>query len=225
MKRRKTALFWIILAAALAFAGFAGWILLSNMFLKNSPEFTSSVLHYAFVNKEKGVAYFVRIDTTKRMVYIVTLKQHYFDPVNSRALDLSNPLDVFSFVERMFDISSSQRFFASLTDKQLKEFMNSFFKNGSNDFPVFLTNLASKKAGIFDNMLLGRRLNVLRPESNFTKASLAKFVYELRRNALRFYTLTTVIDKPVRIYVDGRQYERIYLDPKSIELIREDLRR
>ncbi len=224
-RKRRTGLFWTILAVFLALGGIAIWLLLTDTAIRRSPEFASQILHYVFVNKEKEVGYFIRIDTSKRMIYIISLKQHSFDPVNNRAVDLSNPLDVFSFVEKMLDISTNQRFYASLTDKQMKDFMNLFVRNGHTDFGVFLGNLAQKKSNIFDNVLLGRRLSVLRPESNFTKAALAKFVYEFQRNALRPYNLVATIDKPIRITVDGRQYERIYLDLKSIETIKQDIKR
>ncbi len=224
-RKRRTTLFWIIFVVILAAAGFGVWLLLTNLSLKRSPEFASQVLHYVFVNKDKDTAHFIRMDISKRMVYILSLKQHSFDPLNNRAMDLSNPLDVFSFVERMLDISTTQRFYASMSDKQLKAFMSSFLRNGETDFEVFLKNLANKKSNIFETIFLGKQLSYLRPESNFTKAALAKFVYELQRNALRFYTLTTTTDKPVRITVDGRQFERIYLDLQSIQTIKQDIRR
>lgn len=225
IKRKRTGLFWVVLALILAGVGFGLWFFLSLNSLKRSPEFTSTVVHYAFILKDQQKAYFIRIDTGKRMMYVIELPQYAFNPLNNRFLDVQNPLDVFSFAESMIELSSSFRYYAMADSEQIKRLAKSLLGNGVESFENFMKSLAVRKANPFDHVLVGKWLKELKNENTMTVAAFYKLIYESSRNALRFYTVKGILEKPLTITVDGKKYQRLYLDTKSIEALKEDMRR
>ncbi|AJC74646.1 hypothetical protein AJ81_02070 [Pseudothermotoga hypogea DSM 11164 = NBRC 106472] len=225
IKKRRTGLFWVLLAVLIAGAGFGLWFFLSLNSLKGSAEFTSPVVHYAFILKDQQKAYFIRVDLSKRMIYVIELPQYAFNPLNNRLLDVQNPLEVFSFAESMIELSSSFRYYAVVDSEQIKRFSKALLGNGAESFENLLRNLAVRKSNPFDHVLTRKWLGEFRNENTMTVAALYKLVYESGRNALRFYTVKGVLEKPLTIIVDGKKYQRLYLNVESIEAIKQDMRR
>jgi len=225
IKKRRTGLFWILLGIVFAAAGFGLWFFLSLNSLKRSAEFASPVVHYAFILKDQQKAYFIRVDLSKRMMYVIELFQYAFNPLNNRSLDVQNPLEVFSFAESMIEFSSSFRYYALVDSEQIKKFAKSLLGNGVESFENLLRSLAVRKPNPFDHVLVQRWLKELKNENTMSVAALYKLVYEFGRNALRFYTVKGALEKPLTITVDGKKYQRLYLDVDSIEAIKQDMRR
>ncbi|HBT38624.1 MAG: Uncharacterized protein XD58_0122 [Thermotoga sp. 50_1627] len=225
IKKRKSGLFWVLLAVLIAGAGFGLWLFLSLNSLKGSAEFASPVVHYAFILKDQQKAYFVRVDLGKRMIYVIELPQYAFNPLNNRMLDVQNPLEVFSFAESMIEFSSSFRYYAVVDSEQIKRFAKILLGNGAESFENLLRSLAVRKAGLFDHVLVRKWLKEFSNENTMTAAALYKIMYESTRNALRFYTVKGTLEGPLTITVDGKRYQRLYLDAESIEAIRQDMRR
>ncbi|MEN3007515.1 hypothetical protein [Pseudothermotoga sp.] len=225
IKRRKTGLFWMILGIILAMAVFGSWFLLSLNNLRKSPEFSSPVVHYVFILKDQQKAYFIRVDNGKRMMYVIELPQYAFNPLNNRSLDVQNPLDVFSFAESMIEFSSSFRYYAVVDSEQIKKLAKGLLGNGIESFENFLKSLSVRKSKFFDHLLVRSWLKALKNENTMSVAALYKLIYESNRNALRFYTVSGMLEKPLIITVDGKKYQRLYLDAKSIEAIKQDMRR
>lgn len=225
IKRRKTGLFWVMLGVIFAVIGFGLWFLFSLNNLRKSSEFASPVVHYVFILKDQQKAYFMRIDNGKRMIYVIELPQYAFNPLNNRFLDVQNPLDVFSFTEAMIELPSSFRYYAVVDLEQIKKLAKSLLGNGVESFENFLRNLAVRKSKFFDHLLVQGWLRTLRNENTMSIAALYKLIHESNRNALRFYTVSGILEKPLTITVDGKKYQRLYLDTKSIEAVRQDIRR
>lgn len=225
IKRRKTGLFWAILGVIFAVMGFGLWFLLSLNNLRKSPEFVSPVIHYVFILKDQQKAYFIRVDNSKRMMYVIELPQYAFNPLNNRSLDVQNPLDVFSFAEAMIELPSSFRYYAVIDSEQIKKLAKSLLGNGIESFENFLKSLAVRKSKFFDHLLVRGWLRTLRNENTMSVAALYKLIYESNRNALRFYTVSGILEKPLTVTVDGKKYQRLYLDVKSIEAVKQDIRR
>lgn len=225
IKRRKTGLFWVMLGVIFVVIGFGLWFLLSLNRLRKSPEFASPVVHYVFILKDQQKAYFVRVDNGKRMMYVIELPQYAFNPLNNRSLDVQNPLDVFSFAEAMIELTSSFRYYAVVDSEQIRKLAKNLLGNGVESFENFLRSLAVRKGKFFDHLLVQGWLRTLRNENTMSTAALYKLIYESNRNALRFYTVSGMLEKPLTITVDGKKYQRLYLDVKSIEAVRQDIRR
>jgi len=138
IKKRRTGLFWILLGIVFAAVGFGLWFFLSLYSLKKSAEFASPVVHYAFILKDQQKAYFIRVDLSKRMMYVIELPQYAFNPLNNRSLDVQNPLEVFSFAESMIEFSSSFRYYAVVDSEQIKKFAKSLLGNGVESFENLL---------------------------------------------------------------------------------------
>lgn len=225
IKRRKTGLFWVMLGVIFVVIGFGLWFLLSLNRLRKSPEFASPVVHYVFILKDQQKAYFMRVDNGKRMMYVIELPQYAFNPLNNRSLDVQNPLDVFSFAEAMIELTSSFRYYAVVDSEQIRKLAKNLLGNGVESFENFLRSLAVRKGKFFDHLLVQGWLRTLRNENTMSTAALYKLIYESNRNALRFYTVSGMLEKPLTITVDGKKYQRLYLDVKSIEAVRQDIRR
>lgn len=225
IKRRKTGLFWVMLGVIFVVIGFGLWFLLSLNRLRKSPEFASPVVHYVFILKDQQKAYFVRVDNGKRMMYVIELPQYAFNPLNNRSLDVQNPLDVFSFAEAMIELTSSFRYYAVVDSEQIRKLAKNLLGDGVESFENFLRSLAVRKGKFFDHLLVQGWLRTLRNENTMSTAALYKLIYESNRNALRFYTVSGMLEKPLTITVDGKKYQRLYLDVKSIEAVRQDIRR
>lgn len=225
IKRRKTGLFWVMLGVIFVVIGFGLWFLLSLNRLRKSPEFASPVVHYVFILKDQQKAYFVRVDNGKRMMYVIELPQYAFNPLNNRSLDVQNPLDVFSFAEAMIELTSSFRYYAVVDSEQIRKLAKNLLGDGVESFENFLRSLAVRKGKFFDHLLVQGWLRTLRNENTMSTAALYKLIYESNRNALRFYTVSGILEKPLTITVDGKKYQRLYLDVKSIEAVRQDIRR
>lgn len=225
IKRRKTGLFWVMLGVVFVVIGFGLWFLLSLNRLRKSPEFASPVVHYVFILKDQQKAYFMRVDNGKRMMYVIELPQYAFNPLNNRSLDVQNPLDVFSFAEAMIELTSSFRYYAVVDSEQIRKLAKNLLGDGVESFENFLRSLAVRKGKFFDHLLVQRWLRTLRNENTMSTAALYKLIYESNRNALRFYTVSGMLEKPLTITVDGKKYQRLYLDVKSIEAVRQDIRR
>lgn len=225
IKRRKTGLFWVMLGVIFVVIGFGLWFLLSLNRLRKSPEFASPVVHYVFILKDQQKAYFMRVDNGKRMMYVIELPQYAFNPLNNRSLDVQNPLDVFSFAEAMIELTSSFRYYAVVDSEQIRKLAKNLLGDGVESFENFLRSLAVRKGKFFDHLLVQGWLRTLRNENTMSTAALYKLIYESNRNALRFYTVSGMLEKPLTITVDGKKYQRLYLDVKSIEAVRQDIRR
>ncbi len=225
IKKRKTGLFWVLLALIFVAAGFGLWFVLSLNSLKRSPEFASPIVHYVFILKDQQKAYFIRVDTTKKMLYVIELPQYAFNPLNNRSLDVQNPLEVFSFTESMVEFSSSFRYYAIVDSQQIKKLARYILGNGVESFENFLRSLSVRKGKIFDHVLVGQWLKEIKNEKTLTAAAFYKLIYEASRNALRFYSVKGSFEKPLTITVDGKKFQRLYLDVQTIQAIKEDMRR
>ncbi|HOJ87493.1 MAG TPA: hypothetical protein PLD34_00725 [Pseudothermotoga sp.] len=225
MKRRRSGLVWVLLVVAISVGGFGLWFWLSSNAVKRSEEFTSPIVHFAFVCKDDNLAYFIRVDTNKRMIYVLRFPQHSFNPLTNRALDVQNPLEVFNFAETMIESTSNKRFYAVVSAEQISKLAKEIVGQQENNFENLLKKLANRNPKAFDYLSLNRWVSVLKPETTFTAAGLAKLMYELRRNALRYYYPEAITDKPIQIVVDGKTYQRVYLDANSIQSIKDDIRK
>ncbi len=225
MKRRRSGLLWFLLVAVIVVTGFSLWFLLSSNAIKNSEEFRAETVHFAFVCKDDNVAYFVRVDTNKRMIYILRFPQYSFNPLTNRVLDVQNPLEVFSFAEAMIESTSSKRYYAVVSKEQLSKFSKEVVGQKEDNFENLLKKLSNRNPKAFDYLSFKRWILALKPETTFTPASLAKLMYELQRNALRYYYPEAITDKPIQIVVDGKTYQRVYLDANSIQSIRDDIKK
>lgn len=225
MKRRRSNLVWFLLIAVIVVAGFGLWFWLSSNSIKNSEEFVSTNVHFAFVCKDENVAYFIRVDTTKRMIYVLRFPQYSFNPLTNRALDVQNPLEVFSFSEAMIESSSNKRFYAVVNKEQISKFSKEVLRQEESNFENLLKKLANRNSKTFDYLFFKHWVSILKPETTLTSAGLAKLMYELQRNAVRYYYPEAVADKPLEIVVDGKTYQRVYLDVNSIQFIKDDIKK
>ncbi|MEJ5229647.1 MAG: hypothetical protein WHT65_06560 [Pseudothermotoga sp.] len=225
MKRRRTGLMWSIVIAVILIGAFALWFTLSSGAIKNSEEFTAPVLHFAFVCKDDNYAYFIRMDTSKRMVYVIRFPQYSFNPLTNRALDVTNPLEVFNFAENLIDFTSNKRYYAVLSKEQISKFSKEVLNHQEENFEKLLRAISERKSKVFDFLFFKRWVSTFKPETTFTPAALAKLFYELQRNAMRFYYPEAITEKPLQIVVDGKTYQRVYLDANSVQFIRDDIKK
>lgn len=225
MRKRSRKGIWITVAVIAVLGGVALWYWFGYQSIVNSSEFKSETVHIAFVEKERGIVHFLRIDTTKRMIYSVKLPEFAFDSELNRGMDIENPMDVLSFVEEMLGLSSGYRAYAVVTDQQLAELSEKVLGSAEQDFENFLRLLARRDAKLTDYFTFKEWVNILKPESNMTPSYLAKLIIEARRSAIRFYEPKTITEKPIKITVQGRTYERIYLDEDSVNSVKNDVNR
>lgn len=211
--------------AVIAAGSFGLWFLLSSNAIKNSEEFLSETVHFAFVCKDDNVAYFIRVDTTKRMIYILRFPQYSFNPLTNRSLDVQNPLEVFSFSEAMIESTSNRRYYAVVSKEQISKFSKQVLGQEEDNFENLLKKLSNRNSKTFDYLFFKQWVSALKPETTFTPAGLAKLMYELQRNASRYYYPESITDKPIQIVVDGKTYQRVYLDANSIQSIRDDIKK
>ncbi|MCD6102718.1 MAG: hypothetical protein J7J68_01945, partial [Thermotogaceae bacterium] len=225
LRKRSRKGIWITVAVIAVLGGVALWYWFGYQSIVNSSEFKSETVHIAFVEKERGIVHFLRIDTAKRMIYSVKLPEFAFDSELNRGMNIENPMDVLSFVEEMLGLSSGYRAYAVVTDQQLAELSEKVLGSAEQDFENFLSSLARRDAKLTDYFTFKKWVNILKPESNMTPSYLAKLIIEARRSAIRFYEPKTITEKPIKITVQGRTYERIYLDEDSVNSVKNDVNR
>lgn len=225
MRKRRSGLVWILLVVVIAVGGFGLWFWLSSSTIKKSEEFTTATVHFAFVCKDENLAYFIRVDTTKRMIYVLRFPQYSFNPLTNRALDVQNPLEVFSFSESMIESSSNKRYYAVVSKEQISKFSKEIVGQEESNFENLLKRLANRTPKAFDYLFFRHWISTLKPETTFTPAALAKLMYELQRNAVRYYYPEAVTNKPIEIITDGKKYQRVYLDANSIQSIKDDIKK
>jgi len=225
VKRKRTGLMWSIVIAVILVGAFVLWFTVSSGAIKNSEEFTASVLHFAFVCKDDNYAYFIRMDVSKRMVYVIRFPQYSFNPMTNRALDVTNPLEVFNFAENLIDFTSNKRYYAVVSKEQIDKFSKEVLHRQEENFEKLLRAISERKSKAFDFLLFKKWVSIFKPETTLTPAALAKLLYEVQRNAMRFYYPEAVTEKPLQILVDGKTYQRVYLDVKSVQFIRDDIKK
>ncbi len=225
MKRRRSNLVWFLSIAIVVAAGFGLWFWLSSNAIKNSEEFVAATVHFAFVCKDENFAYFIRVDTTKRMIYVLRFPQYSFNPLTNRSLDVKNPLEVFSFAESMIESSSNKRYYAVVNKDQISKFSKEVVGQEESNFENLLKKLANRNSKVLDHLFFKHWVSILKPETTFTPGSLAKLMYELQRNAVRYYYPEAITSRPLEIIVDGKTYQRVYLDTNSIKFIKDDIKK
>jgi len=225
LRKRSRKGIWIAVAIIAVLGGVAIWYWFGYQSIVNSSEFKSEAVHIAFIKKERGIVHFLRIDTAKRMIYSLKLPEFAFDSELNRGMNIENPMDVLSFVEEMLGISSSYRTYAVITDQQLAELSEKVLGRVEQDFDSFLSALARRDGGFTDYFAFKKWASILKPESNITPGYLAKLIIEARKSAIRFYEPKTITEKPIKITVQGRTYERIYLNEDSVNSVKNDVNR
>ncbi|QTA37102.1 hypothetical protein JYK00_04930 [Thermosipho ferrireducens] len=221
-KRKDTKGLWIVLAIVIA-----GILIGAGVFkvysVKNSPEFNASFIsHYLLVNKDIG--YFIRIDGDKRVVYIVKIKEYTYDPTTNHSIDINSPLSALNLLQSLLDIQSSYNYYVILNDTGFNTLTDSLniSTNNLNDFFRILSKRGLKYTDYFK---FNGIIKALRPDTTLTAPALAKLLYAFRNYNIRNYDLPTLTEKPVKITVGQKTYERIYIDVEAIDSLKNAFRR
>lgn len=200
--------------------------------IRNSPEFDlkepSAYLFYSArqsaspdstepetVKEEFQDLYVVYIFGERQSVDILTVPSHSF--FFSKKVNVSEvpPREMLGFINETLGLKVNRIYLVPL-----EKFVQ---LQGVKDFEELVSRLSKTGLRFFDYFIIGGRVTKLRPESNLTEPSLAKFYHAMRNLGINRYSLPTLTKKPLKITVAGKVYVRNYVNEDELEKLRQAL--
>jgi hypothetical protein len=223
-RRRKSATAYVVifLVVLVAAAGFFAWFRINS--IRGSNEFKSERANILFISKaNNNVGYFMSINSTKRVVYVVEIPDKLYNSVTMKNFDVSDPYNALSFVEDLLSLKADYNYYAVLDGEKMNKFTEQLVGMKMNNFYGFLDELSKRGLKFTDYFTLGSIVKPLRPDTNINEQILAKMISSYGSFNIRKYSVPTVTKDPVTITVRDRTFQRLYLDQDGLKMIKDEL--
>jgi hypothetical protein len=218
MKRSsKIVLVVVLIAVALT----AVLFLYYRSFLTSS-DYRAAEVHYLF--RVGDNSYFVRIDDSKRMVFVVSFPKESFDPERRETIISERPLSDLEKMENLLEVKAERAFYSVMSEEEFLKLCQDLLGKQCESFPDFVKEFSKRKLKFFDFIFVGSWLKKF-GFNNLNRFSLYKFFEKISNYAIDVFEAPTVTEKPIVIEVQGKKYERLYLDSEKLKAISEEMKR
>ncbi|MCD6551902.1 hypothetical protein [Thermotoga sp.] len=188
----------------------------------SSPDYKASQVHYLF--RVEDESYFVRIDDTKRMVYIVSFPKESYDPERRESLFSERPLSDLEKIENLLQVKAERAFYSVMSKDEFLKLCHDLLGRQVESFTDFVKELSKRKMRFFDFLFVGSWVKDF-GFNNLNRFSLYKFLEKASSYAIDIFEAPTITKKPVTVKVQGKEYQRLYLDPEKLKVITEEMKR
>ncbi|SHH30508.1 hypothetical protein [Thermosipho atlanticus] len=217
-KRKSRAGLWIsiVVLTIVVISGFTFWKIYS---IKSSPEFNASIIsQYLFIDSTNNVGYYIFIQGEKRNLYILKVKDHSYNSASKQEIDFKSPLLAKSLLADMLGVNAVYDYYV-IFDNTVEDFSNAFGIN-TNNFDTLFEKLSQRGLKFFDYFKLDGIIKKLRPNTTLTSPALAKLLYAFGNYSVKTFDLPTMTEKPLKITVSGKTFERLYIDLEKLEQLK-----
>ena len=216
----------LIIAAAIIFLYF------SYSRLNGSKAMQDDVVDFLFYLEERDEIFLIRTDKKEKINYLISIPSIAYEPIMAISLDRDSPKDMYRSAEKLFG-ESDMSFFSTIDQgsfDRIVELSNKKENHPYGEITVdqFAAYLKDIELGIFEFIFFPEvgRFTKVQKQDNFTKNGGYRLLYNVDRYANKSIPLDYMTEKPVRITVmdqNGKEteYQRLYIDYKSLETIKE----
>ncbi|PLV57183.1 hypothetical protein [Thermotoga sp. SG1] len=188
----------------------------------SSPDYRAEEIHYLF--RVEDESYFVRIDDAKRMVYVVSFPKESYDPERKESLFSERPLSDLEKIENLLKVKAERVFYSVMSKEEFLKLSQNLFGRQVESFADFVKELSKRKVKFFDFLFVGSWVKNF-GFNNLNRFSLYKFLEKVSSYAIDIFEAPTITKAPVIVKVQGKEYQRLYLDPEKLEVITEEMKR
>jgi len=234
-KKRSKLPFFIAIIIIVVIAIIAVVFLLHSN-LMNSKVMKDDKVDYVFYMKGIEQIFFIRTDIPQKINYLISVPKISYEPIMAISMDQPNPREIFRSVEKLFG-ASDMNYYASMDEEAYKKMIsisnikepleyseltvNNFVETiekidlSWNEFIFF-----SKTAQFID----------IQDEDNFSKQGAYRLISNITKYANKEVPMTFMTRKPVKITLkdkqgESKEFERLYIDDKSLDTIMEFMKK
>jgi hypothetical protein len=231
-KKKRSKLPFIIAIIAILIITGTGFLYFSYSRLATSKDMTDDVVDYLFYLKDKEEIYFIRTDLSGRINYLISFPKISYEPIMAISLDQETPKEMFRSVEKLFG-SSDLNYYASIDENTILKMIqissyNEVLEYEALDIDIFADILNTIDMEMLEFMFFGKtgEFITLLSENNYTKEGGYRLLSNIKNYANKSVPMTFMTKKPVSITLtnsegEKQNFERLYIDDKSLETIME----
>jgi len=235
-KKKKSKVPFIISIVVILIIAMFSFIFFLYANLNNSKVLKDDRVDYVFYMKALEEIFFIRTDRKQKINYLISIPKISYEPIMAISMDQPNPREISRSVEKLFGASESN-FYSSIdenaysTIKDLATVENNPTYNTLtiNDFVELIESInLDWYEFLFFNK--SKKLIAAQNEHNYTKEGAYRIINNISKYANKEVPMTFMTKAPVKITItDGQgsqnEYERLYIDDKSLDTIMEFMKR
>ncbi|MFW6248311.1 MAG: hypothetical protein ACOC4J_00915 [Bacteroidota bacterium] len=235
-KKKRSKFPFIISIAIIVVIAALGFVFFLHNNLMNSKEMTDERVDYVFYMNGLEQIYFIRTDRKQKINYLISIPKISYEPIMAISMDQPSPRDISRSVEKLFG-ASDLAFFSSVDENAYQKIRKIGDLNDSPDFfeltiNQFVRMLESIKLDWYEFLIFRntKKLIETQNEHNYTKNSTYRLINNITKYANKEVPMTFMTKAPVKITVTDSQgsqndYERLYIDDKSLDTIMEFMKK
>ncbi len=220
IRRRRKNFLPLFMALLVVIAVFALVYYTMSTSLKNSPIYSADKVLY-IIKRDASVA-FVLVNSNEESVKVLYTEANLYDPETGKQLN-QDPIEDYAFFKDVFETGTTQWRYLDLGGNEFSKFSKELTGKETRSIGDLLRAL-KKRGGFFDIFVVGKVVKSLSEKSNLDNSALLKLLDSLRKYDLDERTVRGITKNPIKVKIEGDgEYERIYIDSREKEGIREFL--
>jgi len=229
-KRKKWPI--VVLTLILIIAATAIFLYFSYNRLYGSKAMQDDVVDFLFYLEGRDEIFLIRTDKKEKINYLISVPSISYEPIMAISMDRDSPKDMYRSAEKLFG-ESDMSFFSTI-DRESFQHISELSRSKENlpydelTVDQFATYLKAIDLGFFEFLFFPEvsGFTKIQKQDNFTKNGGYRLLYNVDRYANKSIPLDYMTEKPVKITVtkqngEEMEYQRLYIDYKSLETIKE----
>jgi len=235
-KKKKSKVPFIITIIVILIIAVISFIFFLYTNLNNSKVMKDQRVDYVFYMKGLEEIFFIRTDRKQKINYLISIPKISYEPIMAISMDQPNPREISRSVEKLFGASESS-FYSSIDEETYLTIKN---LSTSDNIPPYNELTINHFVEMIESINLdwyefiffnkSKKIIVAQKEHNYTKEGAYRIINNISKYANKEVPMTFMTKTPVKITITGsegsqKEYERLYIDDKSLDTIMEFMKK